>query len=81
MSMGGKQEAARLLWELLCVQATSSSNTVVASALAASPELLRSLSWGLHAGAWGAAGIIQALTHDSPRSAATLLPVVILLLY
>jgi hypothetical protein len=67
VDQAGKQDLARLLWELLCTRATVGVSIGMAGLLSSSPDLLRSMSWALHAGAWAAAGIVQVLTHDSQR--------------
>lgn len=64
----GKQSAALLLWELLCVPGSADTDAHMATLCAGGPDgLVRGLSWALHASRWGAAGIVQALTHESHK--------------
>lgn len=63
----GKQRAALLLWELLQVPGSGSTNTAVVSLCASSEGLVPGISWALHAGASAAAGVLHALVHDNHR--------------
>lgn len=63
----GKQQAGLLLWQLLNVAATASTNPAVAAQCAASDSLVPGISWALHAQSSAAAGIVQALTYDGHR--------------
>ncbi len=63
----GKQRAALLLWELLQAPGSGGTNTGVVSLCAASEGLVPGISWALHAGASGAAGVMHALVHDNHR--------------
>ncbi len=66
-SSSGKQVAAVLLWQMLTVPATASTNPAVAGVCMASAGFLPGISWALHASSWAAAGLIQALTHEGHR--------------
>lgn len=68
---GGKQQAVLLLWRLLMAPAAPpaqlSTNPAMAALCIEHDGLMRGISWALFADSWAAAGVLQALTHDSLR--------------
>ncbi len=63
----GKQAAALLLWELLCAPGSADTDSHMATLCGGHDGLVPGLSWALHASCWGAAGLTQALTHESHK--------------